>query len=116
MTRTQPAWQDSPAEPREWGSRWPWVLLGLALLVTLVVFTRAGWAMVLILPVLLPYCMAALVSGLSRGEIEPWTRYWFGPFQRERQPIAYWLSVSWNAALLAVMLACFIAALAGAPS
>ena len=103
------------ANRRASGNRWwVWPLLAVVLLIYLAGFTRMPLAPVLILPVVIPFAAATLVSDLRSGMSEPLAKLPLGPYRRAHEPRAYWASVSWNAALLAVTVICVVAAAFGA--
>jgi hypothetical protein len=89
-------------------------LVAALLLIFFAGFTRLPLAPVLILPVVIPFAAATLVSDLRSGKSEPIVNWRLGPYWRAQEPRAYWVSVSWNAALLAGVVICGAAASLGA--
>lgn len=82
---------------------WLWVALGFVLLAVLIAFTHLDWPLVLLIPIVLPIGLGSFVSDLRKGEMSPLMKIVLGPYRREEEPVAFWLSLVWNVVALTVM-------------
>ena len=91
---------------------WLWLALGFVVLAGLIAFTRLPWPQVLIFSIFLPFGLGIFVSDLRKGEMAPFVKGFWKSYRREQEPVAFWLSLAWNAVLLSVLLVALVAGIA----
>ena len=77
--------------------------LCLAVAVSLFIFTpaagafgRSGYLLPLIGTVIGLFCVHAAIKGVLTGRVEPMINGLSGTYDRDEQPVRFWLSVTWN--------------------
>lgn len=50
------------------------------------------------------FALYSTIAGAVRGSVEPFIKGNFGPYDRDDQPVQYWLSMVWNVGMVVLLM------------